>query len=441
MNTPLSHQRRLEAHFNFTPDDLAINKEGWLSEAQRTKIESKKQDYLKVIRIGTPILVVVAGLLFLLSEPLMRVIGFFLLIALPFAIGALKEKIRQLQKEIDDNKAARYCGIIHLGIEEHKGRYSFTTYHLNAGGEFTLKKDQFMNLHNHEMYCVYYTPYSKSLMSIEVTLPPSLNSTAQAEEQPMNSPNLSQQRFGPHAQNYVASPTHAKGADLDLLLEMASPQPHWSVLDVATGGGHTALKFAPHVAHVVASDLTLEMLAAAEAHLTGKGVANVEFKPAAAESLPFDNAVFDLVTCRIAPHHFDDAARFVQEAARVTKPGGLVLVQDQLLPDDDLAARYVEAFEKLRDPSHNHAFTETEWRGMFEAAGLTVERVEHVVKSHQFAEWTTTQSVTPRTKECLIALLHLAPPVALEWLQPRDLDTPEATFVNHHILLAGRKSG
>jgi ubiquinone/menaquinone biosynthesis C-methylase UbiE len=64
------------------------------------------------------------------------------------------------------------------------------------------------------------------------------------------------------------------------------------------------------------------MLAAAEVHITGKGVANVEFKQAAAESLPFDDAVFDLVTCRIAPHHFDDAARFVQEAARVTKSAG-----------------------------------------------------------------------------------------------------------------------
>jgi len=202
---------------------------------------------------------------------------------------------------------------------------------------------------------------------------------------------LSQQRFGVHAQNYVTSATHAKGADLDRLLELARPQPDWVVLDVATGGGHTALKFAPHVAHVVASDITPQMLEAAEAHITGKGIRNVEFKEARAEALPFDSNTFDLVTCRIAPHHFDDVAQFVKEAARVVKSGGLVLVQDQVMPEEPLIAGYVEAFEKLRDPSHNHALTETEWRAAFTAAGLTLEHVETLTKSHNFEEWTTTR--------------------------------------------------
>ncbi len=134
---------------------------------------------------------------------------------------------------------------------------------------------------------------------------------------------------------------------------------------MATGGGHTALKFAPHVAHVTASDITPAMLDAAEKYLTGKGVSNVTFKRVAAEAMPFDDASFDLVTCRTAPHHFDDAALFVQEAARVLKPGGVLLVQDHLVPDDVAAARYIEAYEKLRDPSHNQAFAEAEWRAMF----------------------------------------------------------------------------
>ena len=250
---------------------------------------------------------------------------------------------------------------------------------------------------------------------------------------------LSQQRFGEHAQNYVTSPTHAKGADLERLVELAQPQPDWRVLDVATGGGHTVLKFAPHVARVVASDITPQMLQAAEAYITGRGKTNVEFRHAAAENLSFDDNTFDLVTCRIAPHHFDAAAQFVMEAARVVKPGRLVLVQDQLLPDDDMIGLYVEVFEKLRDPSHNQAFNEAEWRGMFADAGLAVESVDTFTKSHSFDEWTTTQSVTPRTKACLVALLRLAPPAARDWLEPRDLDTPEATFVNHHIILAGRK--
>jgi|GEM_PF-6336290 len=50
------------------------------------------------------------------------------------------------------------------------------------------------------------------------------------------------------------------------------------------------------------------------------------------------------------------------------------------------------------------------------------------------------QAVTPSTKVCLEALVAGAPHAAVEWLQPRDFGTPEATFVNYHIILAGRKS-
>ncbi|MBN1934676.1 MAG: HAD-IA family hydrolase, partial [Anaerolineae bacterium] len=118
-----------------------------------------------------------------------------------------------------------------------------------------------------------------------------------------NSKTLSRGRFGQFAQRYVTSRSHAQGNDLNRLLDIAQPQPHWHVLDVATGGGHTALKFAPYVASVVASDLTPAMLDAAKAFITAQGAGNVQFKLADAEALPFDAATFDLVTCRIAPHH------------------------------------------------------------------------------------------------------------------------------------------
>lgn len=250
---------------------------------------------------------------------------------------------------------------------------------------------------------------------------------------------LVQDRFGARAQAYITSQAHAKGADLERLIEIAQPQPDWVVLDVATGGGHTALKFAPHVARVVASDLTPQMLVAAEAHITGKGITNVTFRPANAESLPFDDATFDAVVCRIAPHHFDDAAQFVSEAVRVVKSGGLVLVQDHVLPEDTHAACYIDAFEKLRDPSHNRAFTESEWRAMFAEAGLTMIHSEIVQKQHAFEEWADRQGVTPRTKACLETLMQQAPPAVIAWMQPRDFGTPEATFAGYHIIIAGRK--
>jgi ubiquinone/menaquinone biosynthesis C-methylase UbiE len=264
----------------------------------------------------------------------------------------------------------------------------------------------------------------------------------------MDSKTLSQERYTKYAQGYVTSKAHAKAAELPHLVEIAQPRPDWIVLDVATGGGHTALAFAPHVARVVATDITPRMLEKAESHITGQGVTNVEFKLADAEGLPFDDETFDLVTCRIAPHHFVDCAKFAQESARVLqspepvegKPGGLLLVQDHVLPDDEKAARAVDAFERLRDPSHNRAFDENEWQRMFKDAGLTVEHSEQIVKRHEFVPWAERQGCTPEVIAQLTEMMHQAPAAARDWMQPQDWGTPEATFANHHIIIAGRKA-
>src|SRR4051794_1763461 len=180
------------------------------------------------------------------------------------------------------------------------------------------------------------------------------------------------ERFSQFAQGYVLSETHSQGADLDRFLEVAAPQADWLACDIATGGGHTALKIAPHVRRMIATDYAPTMLATAREFILGQQATNVDFVPADAESLPFAENAFDLITCRVAAHHFPDISRFVQESARALKPGGRFVVQDHVLPEDAKAAAYVEAFERLRDPSHNRALADYEWRGAYLDAGLTV---------------------------------------------------------------------
>src|SRR5262245_48778467 len=109
-----------------------------------------------------------------------------------------------------------------------------------------------------------------------------------------------QRQFGANAERYVTSTDHAHSDSRDRLLELVAPQRDWQALDVATGGGHTALAFAPHVRTVVASDLTIEMLAAARGFIRQQGLSNVTFAAADACALPFADAAFDLVTCRVA---------------------------------------------------------------------------------------------------------------------------------------------
>jgi catechol 2,3-dioxygenase-like lactoylglutathione lyase family enzyme/predicted O-methyltransferase YrrM len=138
--------------------------------------------------------------------------------------------------------------------------------------------------------------------------------------------------FGAAAESYVTSERHRSGDDLALLVEWAQPVPSDRALDISTGGGHTALAVAPYVSSVAVTDLTPRMLATARAFLAEQGVANATYVIADAERLPFLDASFDLVTVRIAPHHYADAPRATREMARVLASTGRLLFIDNIAP-------------------------------------------------------------------------------------------------------------
>lgn len=194
-------------------------------------------------------------------------------------------------------------------------------------------------------------------------------------------------QYGSVGNAYVTSATHASGDDLARMVELAQPGPQARMLDIATGGGHVARAFAPHVGSVIASDLTPEMLAHTKAAFDDWGLTNVSVAVADAEDLPFGDAMFDLVTCRIAPHHFPNVDAFVREVERVLVPGGRFLLIDSTVPEGEEGA-FFNRFEQLRDPSHVRSLTIGEWTTLLEDTGFVVGETETFGKIHGFAEWT-----------------------------------------------------
>ncbi len=167
------------------------------------------------------------------------------------------------------------------------------------------------------------------------------------------------------ADAYRKSKTHAEGEDLDLVVEWCAPGPGRKVLDVATGGGHVARRLREQGCEVVTTDSSPGM------------------KPdvvSRAEDLPFADGSFDCVVSRIAPHHFADVRRGVDEMARVSND--VVVIEDTLYSSDRQ-----EQAEKLRDPTHVRNYTEDEWVAFLTAAGLEVEQRELFEKVHPLEDW------------------------------------------------------
>lgn len=232
-----------------------------------------------------------------------------------------------------------------------------------------------------------------------------------------------QSQFGVSADDYATSDIHVKGESLAILLNLVKPQTEWHALDVATGAGHTAMLFAPHVAHVIASDLTEPMLAKTAQLAAESGLTNLETRLADAEALPFDDNSFDLVTCRLAFHHFPNPHQALSEIARVLKPGGLFGLTDNITVPEKQAAGYYNAYEKVRDPSHHWVYPQVRLEAMLQKAGLKVEATSDVLtKEFEFHQWADRQNVSDANKEKLLDMMRSIPEALQPLFAPRWAD-------------------
>jgi ubiquinone/menaquinone biosynthesis C-methylase UbiE len=219
---------------------------------------------------------------------------------------------------------------------------------------------------------------------------------------------LVQEQFGRSAADYVASAGHAGGDDLERLVAWGRAYHPRRVLDVATGGGHTALAFTGFAERVVAFDLTSPMLAVARRLLHERGAVNVTFTAGDVEALPFRGS-FDVVTCRIAAHHFANVGPAVRQIAQALRPGGVFLLQDILGHDNRAANAFILEVERRRDPSHVRAYRATEWNALLRGAGLTVMEEAVLSKRRPWAEWTGRMRMSEDARRALERFVREAP--------------------------------
>lgn len=185
------------------------------------------------------------------------------------------------------------------------------------------------------------------------------------------------------ADAFRESPVHREGPDLDLLVEWCEPGHEVKVLDVATGGGHVARRLREAGCTVVTVDPAPGMRPDVVAR---------------AEDLPFQDGSFDVVTCRIAAHHFEDIRKAVAEMGRVSER--LFVIEDNVFRGE-----HVEEAERLRDPTHVRCYSEEEWKEMVTDAGFEVEQVEYFPRRQSVDEWLARVETPPRIAKRIRELL------------------------------------
>jgi ubiquinone/menaquinone biosynthesis C-methylase UbiE len=162
---------------------------------------------------------------------------------------------------------------------------------------------------------------------------------------------------------------------------LLAPSGEEQALDIGTGAGAFAIALAPLVRHVVGIDLVPELLAEGRK----RAPANVELVEGDATALPFEFASFDLVTTARTLHHVARPELVLAEAVRVLRPGGTMLVVDQLAPVDPMAAIELNTFERTRDPSTTRVLADVDLRGLFDSNNLVLRHSE-IVREHRHLE-------------------------------------------------------
>ncbi len=240
-------------------------------------------------------------------------------------------------------------------------------------------------------------------------------------------------QFGKTAAAYVSSATHASGEDLERLIAVAAPRSTERALDLGCGVGHTLRRLAPLVAFAVGADATLEMMQAGRASVVT--ATNIAFAQTDASALPFADATFDLVTCRLAAHHFHDAASAFREVARVLSPGGRFVLVDNYAPDDPALDAFINELETLRDPSHVRNETVGGWRALLDGAGLRASTESDLMTTKLSTEGWLARSETPADRAAEVRRrLRGASPMAVSTFHITD-----TTFSVPKVVSLGEK--
>ncbi|MDE2588415.1 MAG: class I SAM-dependent methyltransferase, partial [Patescibacteria group bacterium] len=223
-----------------------------------------------------------------------------------------------------------------------------------------------------------------------------------------------------------------------ILLNLVTLNSSMVLLDVATGAGHTAVKFAPYVKHVTAIDITPEMIDRAQELAASKNIKNITPVLMDAESLRFSDNSFDVVSCRFAPHHFGSVKKFLSEIYRVLKPKGVFVLEDTISPLDKEQDIFINKINKIRDPTHIRSYNQSEWTEMIESSGLQIQSIQNFRRAYNIEAWLTRAGANDNAKETVKQMCRNTSQKISQYFE--ILQNTLLTFTEDHIIILSKKN-
>jgi ubiquinone/menaquinone biosynthesis C-methylase UbiE len=257
--------------------------------------------------------------------------------------------------------------------------------------------------------------------------------------------NLDSQQNRSKAQFTACSESYGKNHVLSQTDDLRSASPHLKpkpgerLLDVATGNGHCAIYYAKQGLEVTASDLSPAMLKRAK-DLAESENCHIDFHEHQAEALPYEDGAFDIVTCRVAAHHFSCPATFMMEVRRVLKKAGRFLLIDGTVEDGyPKAEAWAHAVESLRDPSHHRLIRPDQWTHLCGHVGMKVfHREIQPLKQPDLGWYFEAAATTPENRKIVRERVQNAPEEAVR-LFKISKENDEWTWFWQRLILIARK--
>lgn len=152
-----------------------------------------------------------------------------------------------------------------------------------------------------------------------------------------------------------------------------------SVLEIGCGTGTMALRLAPEVEHLLATDISPEMITIAREKATAEGCANVEFSVATPREIVAPDGGFDAILAFSVLHLLSDEAATLAHLRKQLKPGGVLISKTPCLNELNLFIRLaLPVMQMIGLAPHISSRSAEDLERKIEAAGFTiVERARH----------------------------------------------------------------